>query len=327
MMPNRSAVFAQEFASYAPAISSFREVVQYIHADLCSRDFNVGLRCGKPFRSEIDWNAGQGPNVVHIYPCSGPDEYPLNALWDLLHEWGHSIDNPPPLGYKCDGSPESLERETKAWNLGWCRTVGSFPSLSQQEGDFRRRQEECLDTYRFPLAMTLVFQYGSNTDSQRLNASDRLRGDARQIGVAYTEDDYELDFTVWSDGNHCAAADIVPGSGRKIWGVLYEVPNYLITRETSRNHNRKSLDEIEGEGTNYRRTPIMLRYPNGSTITVEAITYVVIERRSGLQTSLEYACHIITGLREHRVPDEYITYVKARIAANNPSLRDNIAML
>jgi len=325
-MPSPSAVFAQEFASYAPAISSFLEVVQHIYADLCSKDFNVGFGCKEAFRSGIIWDTSQGPTVF-IYPLSGTEEHPLNAFWDMIHEWGHSIDNPPPRGYKCDGGPESLERETTAWNLGWCHVVGSFPSLSPHEGDFRRRQEECLNTYRFPSAMTLVFQYGSNTHSERLNGSDRLRGDARQIGIAYTEDDYELDFTVWSDGNHCAAADIVRGSGRKIWGVLYEVPTYLITRKTSRSRDRKSLDEIEGEGTKYRRTPIMLRCPNGSPITVEVITYVVKDRKSGLQTSSEYACHIITGLRKHRVPDEYISYVKARIIANNPSLKDSIAML
>jgi gamma-glutamylcyclotransferase (GGCT)/AIG2-like uncharacterized protein YtfP len=324
MTSNRSAVFAQEFASYATVISSFREVVQYIHADLCSRGFHVGFRCGKPFRSEIDWYTSEGP-IVFIYPYSGTQEHPLNPLWDLIHEWGHSIDDPPPRGYKCDPGPESLQRETRAWNSGWRSAVGRFQSLSRQEEDFQQRQEECLDTYRFPSAMRLVFQYGSNADSQRLNASDRLRGDARQIGIAYTEDDYELDFTVWSDGNHCAAADIVPGSGRKIWGVLYEVPDYLITRETARNRNRKSLDEIEGEGTNYCRTTITLRDPNGSPINAQVITYVVIEKRMGLQTSLEYACHIITGLREHGAPNDYINYVKARIVANNPSLRDDIA--
>jgi hypothetical protein len=88
--------------------------------------------------------------------------------------------------------------------------------------------------------MALVFQYGSNARSERLNANDRLCGDARPVGIAHTQDYYELDFTVWSKKNKCAAADIVPGSGRKIWGVLYEIPDYLIRRETS--GKRKSLD-------------------------------------------------------------------------------------
>ena len=168
--------------------------------------------------------------------------------------------------------------------------------------------------------MALVFQYGSNAHSERLNADDRLRGDARPVGIACTTDIFELDFNVWSKGNGCAAADLVPGAGRSIWGVLYEIPGYLIRRETS--GNCKSLDAIEGEGTNYQRVEIALIDSVGESIT--ALTYVVINKVSALRTSLEYASHIVIGLREHNVPSEYIDYVKARIVANNPSLKDGI---
>jgi len=170
--------------------------------------------------------------------------------------------------------------------------------------------------------MALVFQYGSNTSSKRLNSSDRLQGDAKPVGIAYTRDDFELDFTVWSTGNQCAAADIVPGSGRKIWGVLYEIPDHLIRRDTA--GNRRSLDDIEGEGTNYQRMTISLKYPNGRPVKPDAITYVVKDRKKGLQTSLEYVCHIIVGLHEHGVPEEYIEYVKMRIVKNNPSLKEEM---
>jgi hypothetical protein len=171
--------------------------------------------------------------------------------------------------------------------------------------------------------MALVFQYGSNTRSERLNADDRLRGDARPVGIACTKDRFELDFNVWSHGNQCAAADLVPGVGRSIWGVLYEIPDYLIRRETAR--NRKSLDAIEGEGTNYKRIEIDLTNSDGESIQV--MTYVVINKVSGRKTSLEYASHIVIGLREHNVPSEYIDYVKARIVANNPILKDDIDAL
>lgn len=173
--------------------------------------------------------------------------------------------------------------------------------------------------------MALVFQYGSNADSSRINSNDRLRGDARQVGIAFTADDHELDFTVWSNCNQCAAADIVSGSGRKIWGVLYEIPDHLIRRQTS--GVRRSLDEIEGEGANYKRVPIALRHPDGTVLDQEVITYVVINRQGGIQTSLEYASHIVFGLRGHDVREEYIQYVKGRIIANNPAVRDEIENL
>src|SRR5438045_3551831 len=92
--------------------------------------------------------------------------------------------------------------------------------------------------------MALVFQYGSNTSSGRLNSDDRLRGDARDLGLVRTQASFELHFDVWSETNKCAAADIREDSVRQIFGVLYEIPDYLMSRTTS--GARKSLDEIEG---------------------------------------------------------------------------------
>lgn len=76
--------------------------------------------------------------------------------------------------------------------------------------------------------MTLVFQYGSNCLDSQINGVDRLRGDARFIGIAQTVDDFRLSFDVWSNGRNCAAANIIPYPGNKVWGALYEIPDYLI---------------------------------------------------------------------------------------------------
>ena len=171
--------------------------------------------------------------------------------------------------------------------------------------------------------MALVFQYGSNTSSSHFNSDNRLRGDAHSLGAVYTEEDFELDFTVSSVTNDCAAGDIVSGRGRKIWGVLYEIPDHLIRRETS--GERRSLDAIEGR--KYERRTIAVRHRDGTLIEGEVITYVVRERESGIQTSSEYCGHIIEGLREHDVPEEYIEYVKTRMIANNPTLRADIDTL
>jgi hypothetical protein len=51
----------------------------------------------------------------------------------------------------------------------------------------------------------------------------------------------------------------VAGHGRKIWGVIYDIPDYLIPRKTADAKRRKSLDEIEGEGKNYKRVKTKLR--------------------------------------------------------------------
>lgn len=164
--------------------------------------------------------------------------------------------------------------------------------------------------------MALVFQYGSNTSVQRLNAPDRLCGDARSLGLAFTLEAFELDFTVCSKKNKCAAADIIPNSGRQIWGVLYEIPDNLISRDTS--GKRKSLDEIEGK--KYERMKIRVCKAIDPETPTEALTYVVIDREYNLRTSHKYVTYILKGLREHGAPTDYIEYVKGRIINNNPDL-------
>jgi hypothetical protein len=168
--------------------------------------------------------------------------------------------------------------------------------------------------------MALVFQYGSNTLSARLNSPERLCGDAKDLGLVRTEENFELHFNVWSRGNNCAAADLKRGSGRPIWGVLYDVPDGLIARDTA--GNRKSMDAIEG--SKYRRGPISVLRENGTRIEDLVLTYTVINPKSGLRTSLTYAAHIIRGLRGHAAPNDYLNYVKDRVVANNPQLAAEI---
>lgn len=169
--------------------------------------------------------------------------------------------------------------------------------------------------------MALVFQYGSNMSVVRLNCKDRLAGDAQALYVARTAEPFDLMFTVWSKSNDCAAADLVSGkTGRSIYGIVYEVPDFLLCRDTAKQHNRKSLDAIEGEGTNYARAMIDLIKGDGST--VRAMTYLVKNRSADLKTSLAYVNYILLGLREHGIPDEYYQYVRSRIIDNNSDLAD-----
>jgi hypothetical protein len=110
--------------------------------------------------------------------------------------------------------------------------------------------------------MVLVFQYGSNCSESEINSVDRLRRDAKFVCIAETVEDFELAFDVQSSGRNCAASDIVRKHGGKVWGVLYEVPEYLIGREAAKAQGRKSFDQIEGEGTNYKRERVKVRIQN-----------------------------------------------------------------
>src|SRR5689334_20407462 len=110
----------------------------------------------------------------------------------------------------------------------------------------------------------LIFQYGSNTSSDRLNSADRLRGDARDLGLARTRDHHILSFTVWSDSNECAAADLIPGGDTPAWGVLYEIPDFLVIKGQGR--GRKTLDGIEGP--RYERVQIEIVPPANGPLPI-----------------------------------------------------------
>lgn len=171
----------------------------------------------------------------------------------------------------------------------------------------------------------LVFQYGSNCLDAEINGKDRLRGDARFVSIAETVEDYELAFDVFSNGRHCAAADIVRKPGGKVWGALYEIPAYLIGRESAKARGRRSLDEIEGQGKNYKHQDIAVRKPDGDVVT--ALTYTVINPCAALKTSFVYVQYIISGLRERGIPQAYIDKVKAIAAANDPTLAASLERL
>lgn len=173
--------------------------------------------------------------------------------------------------------------------------------------------------------MTVVFQYGSNCLESEINGQDRLRGDAKVLDIAETIEDFELAFDVESIGRGCAASDIVRKPGSKVWGVLFNVPDYLIGRMTAKAVSRKSFDQIEGEGTNYQRETVMVRRPCGEIVS--ALTYTVRHPKSGLKTNIDYVRHIIQGLREHGVPVEYIDKVKTIAEANNPDIAANVRCL
>jgi len=155
--------------------------------------------------------------------------------------------------------------------------------------------------------MPPVFQYGSNCDEVRLNAPKRLVGDALYLGRAQTLDEYEIAFDVWSQTNACAASNLVPvvGTGRRSWGVLYEIPADLIRGK--RADGRRTLAQIEG--SRYEERPIRVRDTNGVEIEVTTFLVKPDEQRSGLWTSFDYVQHIVNGLRAHEVPEEYVQRV------------------
>lgn len=145
--------------------------------------------------------------------------------------------------------------------------------------------------------MRLIFQYGSNCMTARLNGPNRLNGDAEDLDRAQSTEDYDITFDVFSKTNGCAAADLIPLPNRKVWGVLYRV-------------SEKGFERLKAiEGPRYEPKPIRIRNRAGEEL--EATTFLVKpnERRTSLATSAAYVSWIIYGLRDHGVPEEYIAHV------------------
>jgi cation transport regulator ChaC len=153
--------------------------------------------------------------------------------------------------------------------------------------------------------MTLLFQYGSNCNADRLNAPERLDGAAENPRLARTVDASEIAFNVWSQGNGCAASNLVPTPGQYAWGVLYDIPTDRLKGQ--RADGKKTMAQIEGP--RYEPTTIGVRTADGRE--VRATTFLVKKdaERDGLWTSREYVEHIVAGLRQNTAPPEYIEHV------------------
>lgn len=163
--------------------------------------------------------------------------------------------------------------------------------------------------------MAKVFQYGSNMQIGRLNAANRLDGSATLIGVVHTVQKFDFDFTIWSKTNNCAAADIILGGEHNIWGALYEIPDERVFRDLAKEHQLRSLDQIEGEGYNYERIKIDLSDSSEERISGDVYTYIakLSKRRFDLCTSKEYSDHILKGLFELEASADYVDYIRSRI--------------
>ena len=172
--------------------------------------------------------------------------------------------------------------------------------------------------------MPLVFQYGSNCLTARLNSPRRLSGVAAVRGCAQTVDEFDLVFDVPSEGNGCAASDLVsaPGTGRHAWGVLYEIPADRILGR-NRPDGLKTLEEIEG--SRYEPMPIQVRNEAGEDVPATTFLVKPAERRPELWTSAAYVSWIVYGLREHGVPEDYIAHVQAIATDTNARSTTNTA--
>jgi len=160
--------------------------------------------------------------------------------------------------------------------------------------------------------MVKVFQYGSNTDVERLvsRMRNRLGRTPRVLDLGQAvASEHRIVFDLYSKGNRCAAANLTdaPNSSR-VHGRLFEI------------HERdlpalRAIEGVSEDGTgNYRETDIDIDGIGGKVITFVG-TEAGKERyqRSHVRSepSNEYLGHVVRGLsdRSMDVPLEYISGV------------------
>lgn len=155
-----------------------------------------------------------------------------------------------------------------------------------------------------------VFQDGSNCATERLNNPKRPNGHAEDRGLAQTVEDFQIAFTVYSECNKCATADLSPTPSQKVWGVLFEIADEFIRGAHTDGH--RTLKRIEGK--KYRECEIDVKTARGEA--VKAVTFVVRNPDKQYPTSAEYVGWIVEGLRVHNAPEEYIEHIR-RVAAEH----------
>lgn len=134
------------------------------------------------------------------------------------------------------------------------------------------------------------FAYGSNMSSARLRS--RIPS-VKVVGQAYLKDRKVLFNKLSTDGS--GKANLVESPGDVTWGVLYEMNDSDV----------EQLDRIE---KGYQRIKIRVWQPDGETL--EAVTYQSTQLTDDPVAYDWYKDLLITGAREHHLPQNYITYLE-----------------
>ena len=141
----------------------------------------------------------------------------------------------------------------------------------------------------------LYFAYGSNMDWDQM----KNRCPSTQfVGLAVLRD-YQLAFTRKSKKRNCGVADVVPASGKEVWGVVYEITD----------GDRANLDECEGyrEGrdtNSYWRKECTVHLVDDHK-DVKVWTYFAEPQQNPPLPNSEYKNLLLSGARYWNLPALY----------------------
>ena len=147
----------------------------------------------------------------------------------------------------------------------------------------------------------LYFAYGSNMFTYRL---ERRIGKVEKIGIARLSKHKFAVHKKSVDGSVKADAFITDSGSDYILGVLYK-----INPDT-----KPELDTAEGFGKGYEQKKVsveLIDHPGKPHELIEAFTYFATDFENGNVPYNWYMELIIAGATEHKLPDDYIAFLKS----------------
>lgn len=152
---------------------------------------------------------------------------------------------------------------------------------------------------RPPRERHLQFFYGAHLNPRQLAECGPR---SRLLGTVCL-DDYALDFfgyaMKWDGGEE----SLVPRTGARTWGILYE----LSGRDAERLDNAQCV-KLDGTG-DYFHIPVEV--VDGRGHVLQALTYLRNRNGEPQQPSREYLDYIVAGAREHGLPADYVERLAA----------------
>lgn len=141
------------------------------------------------------------------------------------------------------------------------------------------------------------FAYGSNLDPATFCGRRRMQPRAIRRAVLR---DFELTFDLPVGPSNRGVANLVPASGKKVWGAVYQIAQ----------SSGRQLDRSEGvQRDYYRRTAVSIDLDDDQQI--DAFTYTSKRSRSGRLPSARYLGLIVNGAIYHQLPAPWIDSLRA----------------
>jgi gamma-glutamylcyclotransferase (GGCT)/AIG2-like uncharacterized protein YtfP len=151
------------------------------------------------------------------------------------------------------------------------------------------------------------FAYGSNLSMRQMQA----RCPSARLLCRCSLQDWRLSFVQPHEGWRGGVAGIVQAAGGIVHGVIYELSNEDLIR----------LDGFEPvESGSYKRT--MTRAQLSTDETLECWVYIGdVYPGAPFAPSARYLQTMLTGAREHGLPEDYIDWIAREFPAATPDLR------